>query len=311
MERGREAFDAARALGDRWLESLAAGGVAMTCLQLGGGEECEAWLERAASAAMAVASTSMARRLEMWRGAHAAHGGDVEAMTRHYRRAAELAGQKNPGDRCRALAELGMETARIAVQTGDATLIGTVRDIATEVLDGSKPLKGKLPWVPLTHAALALAAQLEGDDGVAADEARAALDIEAETHVLYLIPIMWTAARTLVAKGEPEGAGLAAEMIGYLSFISMSMGDTDLRRAWFANPMVSDMSSIVGFEPDSVSAPPADGLTLTPEEQAVLRDLAEGGVSEPSLVDDLLTKLGVETPNQAIEYAIRSGVSWQ
>ncbi len=36
LERGREAFDAARALGDRWLEALAAGGMAMTCLQVEG-----------------------------------------------------------------------------------------------------------------------------------------------------------------------------------------------------------------------------------------------------------------------------------
>jgi hypothetical protein len=91
----------------------------------------------------------------------------------------------------------------------------------------------------------------------------------------------------------------------------MSMGDTDLRRAWFANPMVRDMTTIIGFEPDSVSAPPDDGMTLTPEEQEVLRDLAEGGAGDPSLVDGLLSKFGVDSPNKAIEYAIRSGLSWQ
>ncbi len=125
--RGREAFDAARAIGDRWLEALAAGGMAMTCLQVGGDDECVAWLDRAATAAMAVASTSMARRLEMWRGAHAASLDDVEAMSRHFRRAAELAGQRSPGERCEALANLGFEYARIAALKGDTSLLEPAR----------------------------------------------------------------------------------------------------------------------------------------------------------------------------------------
>ena len=87
----------------------------MTCLQVGGDDQCVAWLDRAATAAMSVATTSMARRLEMWRGAHAAALDDLEAMSRHFGRAAELAGQRNPGERCEALSNLGFEYARIAV----------------------------------------------------------------------------------------------------------------------------------------------------------------------------------------------------
>ncbi|HEX5696826.1 MAG TPA: AAA family ATPase, partial [Acidimicrobiia bacterium] len=95
LERGREAFEAARALGDRWLESLAAGGVAMTYISIGDEAQCGAWIDRAASAAISVASTSMARRLEMWRGAHAAARDDLAGTVAHLQRAAELAGQKN------------------------------------------------------------------------------------------------------------------------------------------------------------------------------------------------------------------------
>ena len=145
LQRGREAFDAARAIGDRWLEALAAGGMAMTCLQVGGGEECAAWLDRSAAAAMAVASTSMARRLERWRGAHAAALGDVEAMTRHYQRAAELAGQKSPGERCEALSNLGFEYARIAVLGGDPSLYENAAEAARETLEMQPAAEGQAP----------------------------------------------------------------------------------------------------------------------------------------------------------------------
>lgn len=319
LERGREAFEAARAIGDRWLESLAAGGTAMACLTVGGGDECAAWLDRAATAAMAVASTSMARRLEMWRGAHAAAQDDVEAMTRHYRRAAELAGQRSPGERCEALANLAFEYARIAALEHDESLLDRATETAEETLDTAGGIKGQLPWEPLAHAALALVAEAKGDAVTAADEARKSLDIDGETHLLYFVPILWVAARTLIATGEPEAASLSAQIIGGLSYFSMSMAEPGLRDKWFANPVVREVAEIVGFDPaSSLSAEVADGPALTEDELVLLRELASGSVAArtgngqgSSQVDELLAKLGVETENEAIEYAIRAGVTWR
>ncbi len=216
--RGREAFEAARAIGDRWLEALSAGGVAMTCLQVGGGDECAAWLDRAASAAMAVASTPMARRLEMWRGAHAAALDDPEAMTRHYRRAADLAGQNSPGERCEAMAALGFEQARIATLQGDTSLFGPARETANEVLDLARQMKGDQPWGPLAHATLALVAAAEGDQATAADESRNSLAFDGETYLIYFVPILWVAARALILTDEPEAASLSAQIIAGLSY---------------------------------------------------------------------------------------------
>jgi predicted ATPase/class 3 adenylate cyclase len=312
LQRGREAFEAARAIGDRWLETLAAGGMAMTCLQVGEEAECAAWLDRAAGAAMSVASTSMARRLETWRGAHAATLGDVEAMTRHYRRAAELAGQKSLGEKCEAVAILGFEYARIMAISDEPSLLEPAREAAQEAIDLSGQLKGQPPWGPLAHATLALVAQAEGDTATAADEARNALDIEGETYLVYFVPILWVAARVLIAGDEPEAASLSAQIIAGLSYLGMSLGDAELRTKWFANPVVAEASRIVGFDPaDSLEADQAGGPALTEDDLELLRDLASGSDVDRPEVGTLLSKLGVETENEAIQYAIKAGVTWR
>ncbi len=310
--RGREAFDAARAIGDRWLEALAAGGMAMTCLQVGSDDECVAWLDRAATAAMAVASSSMARRLEMWRGAHAASLDDVEAMSRHFRRAADLAGQRSPGERCEALANLGLEYARIAALKGDTSLLEPAKETANEALELSRQLKGQLPWGSVAHAALALVAEAEGDSTTAADEARNALDIDGETYLNYFVPILWVAARILIVGDQPEAASLSAQIIAGISYLGMSLGDPELRDKWFATPMIAEVSRIVGFDPaESLATDEEGGPQLTEEDLALLRELASGSSDRSPEVDDLLARLGVATENEAIEYAIKAGVTWQ
>jgi predicted ATPase/class 3 adenylate cyclase len=312
LQRGREAFEAARAIGDRWLETLAAGGMAMTCLQVGGGEECAAWLDRAATAAMAVASTSMARRLEMWRGAHAASLDDVETMTRHYRRAAELAGQKHLGEKCEAIAILAFEYARIMALTDDRSLLESARETAEEAVELSRQLKGQLPWEPMAHAALALVAEAEGDAAKAADEARSALDFDGETFLGSFVPILWVAARILIAGDQPEAASLSAQIIAGLSYLGMSLGDESLKEKWFASPLIAETARIVGFDPaESLAADEATGPTLTEDDLALLRELASGSGGGRPEVGSLLFKLGVETENEAIQYAIKAGVTWR
>ena len=314
LERGREAFDAARALGNQWLESLAAGGMAMTYLTIGASDDCGAWLDRAASAAMSVASTSMARRLEMWRGAHAASRNDVDALVRHFERAAELAGQKNLGGRCDAYANLAIECARIGIHQSDETILKTAREAATEVMAMVRRMPGKLPWEAMAHAALAVVAQAGGDQATAADEGRAALDIDGETHLSMYLPILWAAARTLIAPGEPEAAALSAEILAGLSYISMSMTDPDIKARWFDLPTNRELTEIVGFDPaQSWVSDEIEGVELTDEELGLLGNLASGGQPSagPEEVSRLLAKLGVGSQTEAIEYAIKAGVTWQ
>ncbi|RPI20062.1 MAG: hypothetical protein EHM57_08680, partial [Actinobacteria bacterium] len=280
LERGREAFDAARLLGDRWLECLAAGGMAMTYLLIGGTDECGAWIDRAANAAISVPSTSMARRLEMWRGAHAAAGDDPEATVRHYERAAELAGQKNLGGRCEALASLAMECARIGVRNGDHTLLERAKDAARETMHTVRRMNGQLPWEPVAHAALAVASQAEGDDATAADESRAALDVDGDTHLSLYLPILWAAARTLIRPGEPEAAALTAEILAGLSYLNMSMTDPEIRAKWLDVPIHRELAEIVGFDPSQVLEPgELEAVDLSHSDLELLRGLASGSVT--------------------------------
>jgi tetratricopeptide (TPR) repeat protein len=311
VTRGREAFDAARALGDRWLETLCAGGTAMAYLSYGAVEESEAWLDRASAGAMAVASGSMARRLEMWRGCHAAARDDAATMTAHLTRAAELAGHKYPGARCEALSTLAIELARIGTATGDPELLDRARAVAGETLDLVGRMAGNLPWGPEAHAALALVEQAEGNQAGAADHARAALGIEGETHVTQYLNVLLAAGRVLIAAGEPEAAALSAEILGGFSFVDMIMTDPAIKNRWFDLPRHRELAGIVGFEPSQGEPGTEGGLELNDEEQALLRDLASGARSGSDRMEGLLAKLGVSSETEAIEYAIKAGVTWR
>ena len=50
---------------------------------------------------------------------------------------------------------------------------------------------------------------------------------------------------------------------------------------------------------------------MTEADLALLRELASGSSDRSPEVDDLLARLGVATENEAIEYAIKAGVTWQ
>ncbi|HEY7583010.1 MAG TPA: AAA family ATPase [Acidimicrobiia bacterium] len=311
LERGREAFDAARALGDRWLEGLVAGGMAMTHLSVGDELQCVAWLERAAGAAVSVASGSMTRRLEMWRGAHAAARNDLGGTVAHFERAAELAGLKNLGGRCQALSTMAFECARIGVTTGEQAALEKGKLAATETLATVDSMSGQLPWESEAHAALALVAQATGDLKTAAVEARACLQLDGETFLEQYLHALWAAGRILIVNNEPEAASLSAEVIAALGFVDMSISDPDFKLRWFALPMVRELAEIVGYE--SSTAEESESTELTDEDLVLLRDMASGSLApqETGGVDVLLAKLGVASQAEALEYAIKAGVSWQ
>jgi tetratricopeptide (TPR) repeat protein len=313
LERGREAFDAARALGDRWLECLVAGGMAMTHLSIGDEVQCGAWLERAATAAVSVASSSMARRLEMWRGSHAAARNDLNAMVSHFERAAEMAGLKNLGGRCQALSTLAFESARIGVTTGDETALKKAKLAAGEALATVRSMSGRLPWEAEAHASLALVAQAEGDQATAATEARACLDLDGETFIEQYVHSLWAAGRILIVNSEPEAASLSAEIIAALGFVDMSMSDPEIKARWTALPHIRELAEIVGFE--WTSPPEDEGVELGADELGLLREMAAGSLpnqeSDPEAVEVLLAKLGAASRAEALEYAIKAGVTWQ
>ena len=68
LSRGEDAHRAARLQGDRAIEFLAAGGVAMCLLELGDVAGAEKWIGHAATAASVAQTRSRTIQLETWRG---------------------------------------------------------------------------------------------------------------------------------------------------------------------------------------------------------------------------------------------------
>ena len=133
ISRGEEAFWAAKALGDRSLEFLAAGGTAMAHLDLGATEDAERWLDHAAASAAASPTPLRARRLEYWRALVHARRGDVGGMREHFDRALQLAlEQGKPAGRCEILARRALEAARLGAELGDEGLLELAEASAAE-----------------------------------------------------------------------------------------------------------------------------------------------------------------------------------
>lgn len=314
LDRGQEAYEAARALGDRWLETLAAGGMAMTYVSFGAADDASAWLDRAATAAMSVPSTSMAHRMEMWRGACAASRGEAEQLEEHYERAAELAGKKSQAGQAEAYCALAIESVKLGILNDDSRLLGRARRAAEQTLDCVGPLRGQLPWESVAHAVMAVVADSEGRSEEAADEVRLALStLDGLTHILHFVNVLWAAGRVLIGQGAPESEALTQQIAQAMGFLSMNMTNPDVRAQWFDVPSHRELGRLVGFEL-SAGFDVADGASdLADHELELLREIASGSREHEAEQDisDLLAKLGVESETEAIEYAIKAGVTWQ
>ncbi len=315
LERGREAYTAARGIGDRWLETLAAGGVAMTYASFGDVDQASAWLDRAAASAMSVPSPSMARRLEMWRGACAAVRGEADQLQEHYERAASLAGKKSVAGQAEAYCALAIESAKLGVLSEDPATLSQARRAAEETLECVKPLHGEMPWEAVAHAALAVVADAEGRPEEAADEARLALTtLDGLTHVLHFLNVLWAAGRVLIRQGAPESDALIHQIAQGIGYLSMNMTDREIRSRWLDVPSQRELCQLVGFSLDEDLEDVEKTTDLTERERSVLRGMTLGAADNEvsrEEISDLLAKLGVQSETEAIEHAIRAGVTWQ
>ena len=140
VSRGEEAFWAAKTLGDRSLEFLAAGGTAMALLDLGQVEEAERWLDLAAQAAAASPTPLRARRLELWRALARAGAGDVDGMKEHFERALRAATEQGrAAGRCEILARRALEAARLGAERKDEDLLALAEESALAAKDLASP----------------------------------------------------------------------------------------------------------------------------------------------------------------------------
>ncbi len=158
ISRGVDAHRAARLQGDRGIEFLAAGGVALTMLELGDVERAERWLEQAAIASSSAPTQTRTRQLETWRGMARAAADDVEGMRRHFDRALAIATAEGRAPvRCETLARVALEAARLMARDGaaDPELGALVERSAAQVKELLPLLPGHAPWGAQADAALA------------------------------------------------------------------------------------------------------------------------------------------------------------
>jgi hypothetical protein len=126
--------------------------------------------------------------------------------------------------------------------------------------------------------------------------------------------VLWAAGRVLIRQEAPEAAELAAQIAQGLGYLSMNMSDPKIRQNWFDVSAHSELAKLAGFEAGEGFAGDSVTVELSDEEMRTLRSITSG-VDDPlvatSEVDDLLTMLGVGSETEAIQYAIKAGITWQ
>jgi DNA-binding CsgD family transcriptional regulator len=256
LSRGEDAHRAARLQGDRAIEFLAAGGVAMTLLELGDVVGAERWISLAAAAASMSASRPRALQLETWRGMARASAGDVDGMRGHFERAVTMATEGGRASaRCETLARFALEAARFvgADAPGGAgesrkSLLEVVEASVARVKELQPQLPGHAPWGAQADAASATVALARGDVEAAVLAGNAALAaLQAGLHEDANLEVLIPAARALFAGAPPE----VQEFVrGYLqstlSRIAQGTADEAIRVRWLTGPVGRELVALAG-----------------------------------------------------------------
>ena len=333
LSRGEDAYRAAKLQGDRTIEFLSAGGVAMSLLELGDVVAAERWLDLAAAAASAAPSRPRARELESWRGTARAVAGDAAGMRRHLERAVAIATEEGRASgRCEALARLAIEAARLVPPGADGggpdpAIVELVERSAAQVKELLPLLPGHAPWGAQAEAALATVALARGDIAGAAAAGGAALEaLQAGLHEDASLEIVIPAARAIFAGAPPEVQEFVRGFLqSTLSRVAQGTADEAIRVRWLTGPIGRELVELAG--PMAMpardgaatgSAAPIAGPSLDDAERRLLQLLTEGRTNaeiadELDLgVDDvaqrlarLLARLGTSSRSEATSLAFR------
>jgi DNA-binding NarL/FixJ family response regulator len=332
LSRGEDAYRAAKLQGDRSIEFLAAGGVAMSLLDLGDVDGAEQWLGLAAAAASTAPSRTRARQLEMWRGMTRAGAGDAEGMRRHLERAVAMATEGGRASaRCEALARLAVEAARLVASSAsgasEPALVELVERSAAQVKELLPLLPGHAPWGAQADAALATVALVRGDIPAAVMAGGAALQaLQAGLHEDASLEIVVPAARAVFAGAPPEMQGFVRGFLqSTLSRIAQGTADEAIRVRWLTGPIGRELVELAGpmEAPAPSAAEPGSAAhaaqpSLDEAERRLLQLLTEGrtnaeiaaelDVAEDDVVQRLArlqARLGTSSRAEATSLAFR------
>ncbi|MDR7420684.1 MAG: adenylate/guanylate cyclase domain-containing protein [Armatimonadota bacterium] len=330
LQRGAETFEAARAVGDHPLAFLAAGGVALTHIEMAAVPEADAWLDRAAATALEATKPLPARLMEMWRGLLRSAAGDTDGMQRHLDRALALATERgSPAGRCELLALLAIGCAYHGVARSDADLLAQAEAHARDALQLAAVLPGDLPWEARARAALGEVALARGDAPGAAQAAIAALDGLKRTRTGSFYPfvlpdVLLAVARCLDGVNDPRAHLFRTETRLILDRVAEATRDDTVRARWFQAPVQAGLTRLVG----AAATPGKEHTTgemragLTERQAEILRHVTSGQtngeiakqleMSEQAVVvelDRIFAALGVSTKGQATAVAVMEGVA--
>jgi DNA-binding NarL/FixJ family response regulator len=338
LSRGEEAHRAAKLQGDRAVEFAAAGGVALTLLELGDIEGAERWLGLAGTAASNGSSRDQARQLEMWRGMVRAGAGDAEGAIQHLNRAVAIANEGGRASaRCESNARLALIAAGLiarrtqdapAATEGDApdpALVRLVEHSAAQVKELLPLLPGHAPWGAQADAALATVALDRGDLEAAVAAGRAAFEaLRNGMHEDTRLEIMIPAARAVLAGAPSEVQAFVRDYLHTaLSRIAQATADEAIRVRWLTSPVGRQLAELAGSEVAAgarrdPAAASEDGPRLDESERRLLQLLTEGrtnaeiaaelGVGESDVAQGLArlqARLGASTRAEATSLAFR------
>ena len=228
--------------GEQSIQFSAAGGVALTHLQLGDVEAAERWISTAAEVASAAPTPTRTRQLSLWRGMARATAGDATGMRAHLERALEIATtQGRAAARCEALTRLAVEAARLGSAAGDEELLALAEQSAEEAKQLVAQLAGHPQWGPECDAALAQVYQARGDMPSAVASAFAAVQALAQANHEDVYPdVVVPAGEIILAAGPPEAQAFVRSYLEVaLARIVQGTMDEDVRVRWLKGPVGS------------------------------------------------------------------------
>ena len=322
LSRGEEAYHAALAIGDRSLEFMSAGRVALAHLALGEVTEAEAWVQRSAEAAASAPTAYRAWRLEIWRALARGAADDAAGMRQHFDWALDRATEQGrAADRCETLAELALELASFGAKAGDSDLLAAADSAASEAQALSMMLPGHPPWRAQAMAAAAVVALARGRTDAAAAAAAEALQIlDGSRHDDLSLAIVLPAARVLRAAGDERARTDArARLAESAAMVSLRVQDDSVRARFFRGPLGRELAA------HGAGAPPSPVATSTNEARSAddnrLLDLLVEGqtngeiaarleVTEDEVVRRLarlFAKIAASSRAQATTFALGSG----
>ena len=326
VQRGEEAFQRARSLGDNTLEFLAAIGTTHAFLDLGETESAGQWLARASAAAATAPTPHRARQLAIAEALLAGSRGDVERMRSGLSEAARTAAsQRRPAAQCEAIALLALQTAHAGAQTSDEQMLSTAESAADEARRLCADLAGHPLWAAQADAAAAEVALARGNTELAVELGRNAIALYSaaaseDPHLEILLP----AGRAILAAGTDEAE---KEFVrGHLKLIQalalQRTFDESIRVRWLRSPVGLQLAEVAGpFEGALANGKSAEQGSLDGDDTQLLRLLTEGktnseiaielGVGESAVSNQLTAlyaRIGTASRAEATAFAFRARV---